>query len=86
MSRTAAQIARQADRYRENGKYAKVNPCRICGKSSGVDYLSHHDTDNTIDDELICLCQSCAIATQDMTGPEAVAWMNEQHKTNGGPF
>ena len=42
--RTKKQIERQ--RFREAGKYAKVNPCQLCGKSAGVDYCSDRRTDS----------------------------------------
>lgn len=59
-------------RHRESGKYAKVNPCYACGKSSGDDYFSHPDTDNSIDDELLCLCHSCYDKLKDLPGKEAI--------------
>jgi cation transport regulator len=62
---------RQRQSYRDAGKYAKVNPCRICGKSAGVNYYAHPDTDVTIGDELLVLCKKCAKKTQDMPGVEA---------------
>jgi hypothetical protein len=66
---------RQRQDYRENGRYAKVNPCQACGKSAGVEYFSHPLTDcaspsgDEWDDCAICLCKKCADATQDMTEP-----------------
>lgn len=67
--RTRKQIERQDDRHRENGKYAKVNPCQGCGKSAGMDYFSHPLTDTGDDwhDNAICLCKKCADATYDFT-------------------
>lgn len=66
--RSSAQRARQDSDFRENGKYAKVNPCYGCGKSAGVNYLSHPLTDcGDWHDAAICLCRKCAVATQDMT-------------------
>ena len=68
---TDAQRARQ--RHRNRGQYAKVNPCYGCGKSAGVDYLSHPMTDRTDPDgkdwgdTAICLCPKCEEATKDMT-------------------
>lgn len=44
--RTPAQKERQHDEYRDHGKYAKVNECEVCGKSSGVKYYSHENTDD----------------------------------------
>lgn len=67
------QQERQQSHYRdENGKYAKVNPCYVCGKSAGVDYLSHKDTDVTIGDDLMVLCGSCYDKLGDLDGKEAV--------------
>ena len=54
-----AQHERQSEQHRENGKYAKVNPCYVCGKSAGVNYYAHHDTDGLINDELLCIRKSC---------------------------
>ncbi len=54
------QRERQGAEHRDNGKYAKVNPCYVCNKSAGVDYFSHQDTDGLINDELLCLCKKCA--------------------------
>ena len=75
-----AQIARQRPQYREDGRYAKVNPCYVCDKSAGVDYYSHPDSDMTINDELLCLCKNCMGKYQDLPGPEAVklAFAKEQ--------
>jgi len=59
--------------YRENGKYAKVNPCYLCGKSAGVDYNSHHLTDSDgsdgipFDDVALCICDRCEVATRTIT-------------------
>lgn len=66
--RSWKQKERQSDRHRENGKYAKVNPCQGCGKSAGVDYYSHPLTDTgEWNDAAICLCKKCADATYDFT-------------------
>jgi hypothetical protein len=56
---TWKQIERQRNQYRDNGKYAKMNPCYVCGKSAGADYWSHPDSDGLINDELLCLCKNC---------------------------
>ena len=69
---TPKQVQRQKTEHRDNGKYAKVNPCYVCGKSAGIDYESHPDTDNTIDDELLCLCKRCGNRLRNIPGPEAV--------------
>ena len=66
------QRERQSDKYRENGKYARVNPCYVCDKSAGVTYFSHQDTDGSIGDELLVLCQKCANKLCQYDGPTAV--------------
>ncbi len=75
MTMTEKQKERQKPQYRENGKYAKVNPCYVCGKSAGVDYLSHPDTDVTIGDDLLCLCEKCWDKCGHLPGKEAVKLM-----------
>ncbi len=71
MTRSRKQLERQ--RHREQGRYAKVNPCNGCGKSAGVDYLSHPMTDRigsdgkNWGDTAICLCPRCLNATEHMT-------------------
>ena len=70
---TPTQKARQADEYREDGKYAKVNPCYVCGKSAGVDYFGHPDSDGLIDDELLCLCKDCYNKLSKYDGKTAIA-------------
>lgn len=70
--RSAAQKERQKEDYREHGKYAKVNPCYVCGKSAGVNYNSHPGTDHTINDELLVLCDKCMKKLEKLPGPEAV--------------
>lgn len=77
--RTAAQRARQDIRHRDHGRYAKVNPCYVCGKSAGIEYFPHHETDVTIGDKLLVLCRNCADATEAMSGPDAVAWAVRTH-------
>lgn len=69
---TPAQRERQKSEYRENGKYAKVHPCYVCGKSAGVDYFSHQDTDGLINDELLCLCGKCMKKLSQYDGKTAV--------------
>lgn len=69
MTRSPKQRERQ--HHRNNGKYAKVNPCQGCGKSAGVEYFSHYLTDvGDWNDEAICLCKKYAEATQDMVNVE----------------
>ena len=67
-ARTINQRMRQDVEYREKGKYAKVNPCQLCGKSAGVDYCSHPLTDvGDWHDHAICLCRKCADKTDHLT-------------------
>jgi len=68
-----AQRERQKSDHRERGRYARVNPCYVCGRSAGVDYLSHPLTD-TLDVEGVgfgdlglCLCPRCEKATREIT-------------------
>jgi len=68
--RTKKQIERQ--QHRENGKYAKVNPCYVCDKSAGINYYSHPDTDMGIGDALLQLCKKCAVKYSNIPGKEAV--------------
>lgn len=70
--RSSAQIERQKEQHRNHGQYAKVNPCYVCGKSAGVDYCSHHDTDGLINDELLCLCKKCATKLEKYDGKTAI--------------
>lgn len=80
--RTAAQKERQGREHRNGGKYTKVNPCRGCGKSAGVDYCSHHLTDTgDWKDAALVLCLKCAKRTQDMTD---VKEFKAYAKANGG--
>jgi hypothetical protein len=68
MKRSYTQRVRQESEYRSNGRYAKVNPCYACGKSSGVEYFSHPLTDTkNWHDAALCLCRKCAKATDHMT-------------------
>src|SRR3990167_5303137 len=62
--RSALQQQRQKHRSR-NGKYDKVNPCYICGKSAGENYFSDQRTDsldsegNEWGDQALCLYGRC---------------------------
>lgn len=74
--RTPAQISRQQDRHREKGKYSKVNPCYVCGKSAGFNYFSHDMTDSVSPlgaswgDEGLVLCAKCEIKTATLLEPD----------------
>lgn len=68
---TPKQHDRQSHRGRD-GRYAEVNPCYHCGKSAGVDYCSHYQTDRLFDDEGLCLCGSCCEFLQGLPDEEAL--------------
>jgi hypothetical protein len=55
--RTWKQAERQ--RTRVAGRYSKLNPCELCGKSAGADYFSAADVDANGGVGLI-LCAKCA--------------------------
>ena len=70
---------------RQCGRYATVNPCQGgCGKSAGVHYYSHPDTDGgngpetDIGDALLTLCRKCCILLETLPGPEAVKVARER--------
>lgn len=69
---TKLQLERQKEQYRNKGKYAKVHPCYVCGKSAGINYFSHPDTDDLINDELLCLCKKCYNNLKHISGKEAI--------------
>jgi len=72
--RTPAQQCRQSRDFRNNGRYAKVNPCYHCGKSAGVNYCSHPQTDiGDFADLGLCLCVPCLNFLSDMPVEEAKA-------------
>ena len=78
-TRTRNQVRRQDNEHRENGRYAKVNPCNLCGKSAGQDYNSDRRTDTTdsegVDwgDIALVLCAKCARKLDGMPDGEAYA-------------
>lgn len=80
---------KQRQKYRDGGKYAKVNPCYCCDKSAGEHYFSHPLTDDQSpvtgaewDDLAICLCEKCYNSTLDMTEPEEfIAFSEKKQKT-----
>jgi hypothetical protein len=55
---TQARIERQAPEHRCNGKYAKTNPCELCGKSAGIDFCSLECLNATGLGQYIC--EKCA--------------------------
>lgn len=75
--------------HRENGKYAKVNPCYRCGKSAGADYCSvNADSSDSIgnnwNDIALCLCEPCATYLQAFTDSDPVgAWAEVNCKQYG---
>lgn len=66
----------ERQRFRDSGRYAKVKPCYVCGKSAGVDYCSHPMTDQTDTngqgwgDRALRLCMKCLRVTEHMTTVE----------------
>ena len=72
---TEAQTERQRPEHRAKGRYAKVNPCNVCGKSSGVDYVSDRRTDTgDFGDLALCLCDRCATKGDKMNDVDALAF------------
>lgn len=62
----------QRQKHREQGQYAKVNPCYHCGKSAGVAYLSHPQTDRAFNDQGLCLCEKCCAFLTSLPDDEAL--------------
>ncbi len=57
-TKTAAEYSRQ--RARKAGRYAKHNPCELCGKSAGYNYFSHSWLDEKPFNGIgIVLCEKC---------------------------
>lgn len=73
MKRTEAQNARQAKEHRDNGRYAKTNPCEVCDKSAGIDYYSHPLCNKW--GYGVVLCKKCAKATEGMRAWEFRAYV-----------
>lgn len=67
---TDKQVARQ--KARVNGQYAEMQKCYVCKAFVGDDYWSHPDTDQTINDELLCLCKKCCDKLSKYSGTEAI--------------
>ena len=84
-TRTRNQIRRQDNENRENGRYAKVNPCMLCGKSAGQDYYSDRRTDtvdsagNNWGDIALVLCAKCSRKLDAMSDVEAYALLCNAH-------
>lgn len=74
--RTYAQVERQRNEHRSNGRYAKVNPCCRCGESAGADPYGDRRTDNIINDEAICLCVDCVNLMDKLTDEQLIAEIN----------
>ena len=72
-ARTQSQIRRQDRKYRDAGRYAKVNPCYRCGRSAGEDYQSDRRTDDLVNDEAICLCRPCFVLLDGMSDEQFLA-------------
>ena len=67
-----AQRERQRPEHRSAGKYAAVYPCYHCGKSAGVNYCSHRETDAAFNDEGLCLCPRCCEFLESLPNDEAL--------------
>lgn len=73
---TWAQRERQTFRGRKTGKYEKVNPCQLCGRSAGMNYYSDDRCDSIPGfggDVCLVLCGKCATKTSKMGDTEARA-------------
>lgn len=80
-TRTAKQTERQSNKHRSGGKYAKVNPCYVCGKSAGVDYCSDRadtigENGEDFGDLGLCLCEKCAEKSAAMSDADAFAFLS----------
>jgi hypothetical protein len=78
--RTAKQTERQSTDHRTAGRYAKVNPCYVCGKSAGVDYYSDRaDTTGENGEDFgdlgLCLCEKCANKSAAMSDADAYKFL-----------
>ncbi len=83
-----AKVPTQAQRERQNhreksGRYDKVNPCYVCGRSAGVDYCSHGDTDYLFGDALLVICDGCSRALQALRGADALVRAKEMRAARG---
>ena len=59
-NRSEAQIERQRNRHRNAGRYGKINPCELCGKSAGADYMSDERCNSVWEGHGVTLCEKCA--------------------------
>lgn len=73
---TERQTERQREEHRSRGRYAKVNPCYVCGKSAGVSYYSDGRTDQVegFGDIALVLCLKCCRKGEAMNDTDALAF------------
>lgn len=81
--KTAAQIERQRAREEASGRYGKLNPCALCGKSAGYDYftpswgqVAGHTT----------FCNKCSDKLESMGPILAEATVSNATRTTLNPF
>ena len=73
-TRTYPQAVRQRTRSRDTGRYSKLNPCEICGKSAGVEYFSHPLCNEMRGDGLV-LCRRCCGKTEELDAAGYAAYV-----------
>lgn len=74
MKASEAQKERQLHRDEKTGKYTVMNPCELCGKSTGHNYYSDERC-NQWGVGLI-LCEQDAIRLSSMSDDEALSLLN----------
>lgn len=73
--KTEAQQARQKARS-SSGRYGKLHPCYVCGKSAGHNYCSDRRTDTGEFADLgLCLCLRCYRKVDAMDDETALAFL-----------
>jgi len=88
-SKEQSHAERSRQRARDNGRYAKHNPCYLCNKSAGAIYLSHPLTDGTGSDGVafgdiaLCLCKRCEAATNEMTTTAQIKEYAKKYEAQG---
>ncbi len=63
---TPAQADRQKAR-KSGGRYAKLNPCNVCGKSAGADFCSYERATYVVP----CICDRCTVKADKLTDDAA---------------
>jgi len=64
---------RQRQHYRSRGRYSKVNPCEVCGRSAGDSYCSLPDCNST--GFGVCLCDRCYTAIREYVVGAKRGWV-----------